>query len=222
MNRRNPDARSPTPPSRVVKSTYGGNLFTHEDIEYLKKYIDYCVAQGLVLSLREICERVAVKVCVACRSNTIPMMKVLTRPLITRMCAPCYRDISNVGHSFYSWRRYCNKHQIRLGGYAMNNGTSDDGEAGDGIVPPHAVTAGPSSNSIVNIRERVRVGLGNEERSRSPTPPRALFRSTTGKGVAFTDEDIAFLIKLLDHKKKSVVIHVELMAIFNAFAQISR
>ena len=63
MNRRNPNARSPTPPSRVVKSTYGGNLFTHEDIEYLKKYIDYCVAQGLVLSLREICERVAVKVC---------------------------------------------------------------------------------------------------------------------------------------------------------------
>jgi hypothetical protein len=62
VNRRNPDARSPTPPSRVVKSTYGGNLFTHEDIEYLKKYIDYCVAQGLVLSLREICERVAVKV----------------------------------------------------------------------------------------------------------------------------------------------------------------
>ena len=63
VNRRNPNARSPTPPSRVVKSTYGGNLFTHEDIEYLKKYIDYCVAQGLVLSLREICERVAVKVC---------------------------------------------------------------------------------------------------------------------------------------------------------------
>ncbi|KAH9045110.1 hypothetical protein EDB84DRAFT_1469237 [Lactarius hengduanensis] len=131
VNRRNPDARSPTPPSRVVKSTYGGNLFTHEDIEYLK-------------NLREICERVAVKV-------------------------------------FYSWRRYCNKHQIRLGGYAMNNSASDDGEAGDGTVP-HAVTAGPSSNSIINIRERVRTVLENEERSRSPTPPRALFRSTTGKG----------------------------------------
>ncbi|KAH8978166.1 hypothetical protein EDB86DRAFT_3090974 [Lactarius hatsudake] len=169
VNRRNPDARSPTPPSRVVKSTYGGNLFTHEDIEYLKKYIDYCVAQGLVLSLREICERVAVK-------------------------AP--------HHTFYSWRRYCNKHQIRLGGYAMNNSASDDGEAGDGTVP-HAVTAGPSSNSIINTRERVRTELENEERSRSPTPPRALFRSTTGKGVAFTDEDIAFLIKLLHHKKRS-------------------
>lgn len=62
MSRRNPDARSPTPPTRVVKSTYGGNLFTHEDIDYLKSYIVYCQEQGLVLSLREICERVAVKV----------------------------------------------------------------------------------------------------------------------------------------------------------------
>ncbi|KAI9509174.1 hypothetical protein F5148DRAFT_978736 [Russula earlei] len=170
VNRRNPNARSPTPPSRVVKSTYGGNLFTHEDIEYLKKYIDYCVAQGLVLSLREICERVAVK-------------------------AP--------HHTFYSWRRYCNKHQIRLGGYAMNNSLSDDGESGDGALPTQAVAAGPGSNGIINIRERVRAEIDNGERSRSPTPPRALFRSTTGKGVAFTDEDVAFLIKLLDHKKKS-------------------
>lgn len=60
--RRNPHIRSPTPPKRVLKSTYGGNLFTSEDVEYLKQYIDYCQAQGLVLSLREICERVAVKV----------------------------------------------------------------------------------------------------------------------------------------------------------------
>ncbi len=104
----------------------------------------------------------------------------------------------------------------------MNNSASDDGEAADGTVPPHAVTTGPSSNSIITIRERVRVVLENEERSRSPTPPRALFRSTTGKGVAFTDEDIAFLIKLLHHKKKSVEILVGLTATFNAFAQISR
>lgn len=46
---KNPPARSPTPPTRVVKSTYGGNLFTADDIEYLKKYIDYCQEQGLVL-----------------------------------------------------------------------------------------------------------------------------------------------------------------------------
>jgi len=76
---RNPPARSPTPPTRVVKSTYGGNLFTADDVLYLKKYIDYCQDQCLVLryapscdrilalipsdvSLREICERIAVRV----------------------------------------------------------------------------------------------------------------------------------------------------------------
>ncbi|KAI0305526.1 hypothetical protein B0F90DRAFT_1808773 [Multifurca ochricompacta] len=187
VNRRNPNARSPTPPSRVVKSTYGGNLFTHEDIEYLKKYIDYCVAQGLVLSLREICERVAVKV--GCPSNNA--------------CLQAESAIQAPHHTFYSWRRYCNKHQIRLGGYAMTNNISDDGEAGDGAVPSQAASTGPGSNGIINIRERARAELSNRDRSRSPTPPRALFRSTTGKGVAFTDEDVAFLIKLLDYKKKS-------------------
>ena len=104
----------------------------------------------------------------------------------------------------------------------MNNTGSDDGEAGDGTAPPHAATAGPSSNSIITIRERVRAELNDGERERSPTPPRALFRSTTGKGVAFTDEDIAFLIKLLHHKKKSVERLVSLIATFNTFAQISR
>jgi len=48
MNR-NTVARSPTPPSRIVKSTYGGNLFTSDDVLYLKKYIDFCREQGLVL-----------------------------------------------------------------------------------------------------------------------------------------------------------------------------
>ena len=84
----------------------------------------------------------------------------------------------------------------------MNNNLSDDGEGGDGVSPAQAVAAGPGSNGIINIRERVRGELHNRERSRSPTPPKALFRSTTGKGVAFTDEDVAFLIKLLDYKKK--------------------
>jgi hypothetical protein len=48
-NRRNPTTRSPTPPTRVIKSTYGGNLFTSDDVLYLKKYIDFCQEQGLVL-----------------------------------------------------------------------------------------------------------------------------------------------------------------------------
>lgn len=38
-------------------------------------------------------------------------------------------------------------------------------------------------------------------RNRSPTPPRALYRSTTGKGVAFTSEDVAFLCKFMAFRK---------------------
>jgi len=38
-------------------------------------------------------------------------------------------------------------------------------------------------------------------RNRSPTPPRALFRSTTGKGVAFTEEDINFLVRFMEYRK---------------------
>ncbi|KAI0066249.1 hypothetical protein BV25DRAFT_1821172 [Artomyces pyxidatus] len=167
VNRRNPDARSPTPPNRVIKSTYGGNLFTADDVMYLKNYIDYCQEQGLVLSLREICERVAIK-------------------------AP--------HHTFYSWRRYCNKHQIRLGGYAMSLNPDDGGDENAEETPAPGVAAGPGPTAIAAAKARVRAE-GHIERDRSPTPPRALFRSTTGKGVAFTDEDVAFLIRLLEYKK---------------------
>ena len=38
-------------------------------------------------------------------------------------------------------------------------------------------------------------------RNRSPSPLRALYRSTTGKGVAFTDEDVTFLVKMLAYRK---------------------
>jgi hypothetical protein len=61
ISRKRGTVRSPTPPSRVVKSTYGGNLFTAEDVVYLRRYIEYCHDQGLVLSLRQICEKVAQK-----------------------------------------------------------------------------------------------------------------------------------------------------------------
>lgn len=43
--------------------------------------------------------------------------------------------------------------------------------------------------------------LQDQGRARSPTPPRALFRSTTGKGVAFTEEDVSFLCKFLAYRK---------------------
>ncbi|KAF8149557.1 hypothetical protein B0H34DRAFT_734307 [Crassisporium funariophilum] len=183
---RNPPARSPTPPTRVIKSTYGGNLFTADDVFYLKKYIDYCQDQCLVLSLREICERIAVK-------------------------AP--------HHTFYSWRRYCNKHQIRLGGYTMNHeDRSESPNLGEEVnmevegdvdmLPrqglPARAAAGPSSTRL-NMNVPSIMGQSSASvatmRNRSPTPPRALFRSTTGKGVAFTQEDVNFLVRLMDYRK---------------------
>ncbi|KAL0956699.1 hypothetical protein HGRIS_002822 [Hohenbuehelia grisea] len=168
-------ARSPTPPSRVIKSTYGGNLFTSDDVDYLKKYIDFCQVQGLVLSLREICERIAIR-------------------------AP--------HHTFYSWRRYCNKHQIRLGGYAMAQ------DRAESPVPPGipedeeeaSIQAGPGPGTVAaaqSLQAEVQAAPASDgqTRNRSPSPPRALFRSTTGKGVAFTDEDVSFLVRFMEYRK---------------------
>ncbi|KAG6889223.1 hypothetical protein C0992_005967, partial [Termitomyces sp. T32_za158] len=134
---KNPPARSPTPPSRVIKSTYGGNLFTSDDVLYLKK--------------------------------------------------------------FYSWRRYCNKHQIRLGGYVMNFDRSESPimEEDQEIEEEGMIHSGPGA-PITTPSQRIDPNL---PRNRSPTPPRALFRSTTGKGVAFTDEDVKFLRRFMEYRK---------------------
>ncbi|KAF8971146.1 hypothetical protein BDZ97DRAFT_1651829 [Flammula alnicola] len=180
---RNPPARSPTPPTRVIKSTYGGNLFTADDVLYLKKYIDYCQDQCLVLSLREICERIAVK-------------------------AP--------HHTFYSWRRYCNKHQIRLGGYTMNNDRSESPGMGDDLGMevegedmmhrgPSDLSAGPAPTRL-DMSAATAAAAAAPHRNRSPTPPRALFRSTTGKGVAFTQEDVTFLVRFMEYRKSQGVL----------------
>ena len=48
---------------------------------------------------------------------------------------------------------------------------------------------------------QARAAAAGPARNRSPTPPRALFRSTTGKGVAFTDEDVTFLIRFMEYRK---------------------
>ncbi|CEL57946.1 hypothetical protein RSOLAG1IB_02691 [Rhizoctonia solani AG-1 IB] len=164
VSARGPPARSPDPPARVVKSTHGGNLFTADDVQYLKSYIEYCQNQGLVLSLREICERLAVK-------------------------AP--------HHTFYSWRRYCNKHQIRLGAYTMDDPVSEDRPV------PSASSNGAGTHQLAAPTTLVRpsaVGLGRTDRS--PTPPRALYRSTTGKGIAFTETDVTFLMKFLHYRRR--------------------
>lgn len=53
--------------------------------------------------------------------------------------------------------------------------------------------------TIAAAQERIKADM--VPRARSPTPPRALFRSTTGKGVAFTVDDIVFLIRFMDFRK---------------------
>ncbi|KAL1681775.1 hypothetical protein EV122DRAFT_204688 [Schizophyllum commune] len=239
--RSNPPPRSPTPPSRVQISRFGGHAFTDEDKEYLDRYIQYCQDAGIMLSLREICERVALK-------------------------AP--------HHTFYSWRRYCNKHKKRLGGYKMshclspspeeedeeeeegegeNEGEADMdttgyngyeaqyygqyGEQGmemqgqdSGLHHPHPVastsahTLDPSSGAQsgqshgYSTQSQGPVPSPSNDNdndgplqdpssptpsipSRSPSPPRALFRSTTGKGVAFTDADVTFLVRTLAYRR---------------------
>lgn len=59
--------------------------------------------------------------------------------------------------------------------------------------------AGGSSSRGLNAANPARASP--MQRDRSPTPPKALFRSTTGKGVAFTQEDVTFLVKLMDYRK---------------------
>ena len=52
------------------------------------------------------------------------------------------------------------------------------------------------------IAEAYRAVAADIHRTRSPTPPRALYRSTTGKGVAFTDEDVVFLVRFLEYRSR--------------------
>ena len=59
--------------------------------------------------------------------------------------------------------------------------------------------AGGSSSRALNVANSARDSP--MQRDRSPTPPRALFRSTTGKGVAFTQEDVTFLVRLMEYRK---------------------
>jgi hypothetical protein len=66
----------------------------------------------------------------------------------------------------------------------------------DETQPPNV--PGPETIAAARCRAREDRESG---RTRSPTPPRALFRSTTGKGVAFTEEDVTFLVRFMEFKK---------------------
>ena len=78
------------------------------------------------------------------------------------------------------------------GGESVADMDTDETQAN----PPNA----PGPGTIAAARCRAQQDRENG-RTRSPTPPRALFRSTTGKGVAFTEEDVTFLVRFMEFKK---------------------
>lgn len=69
-------------------------------------------------------------------------------------------------------------------------------DLGENVNAPPLTGDGPFT---IETATRVYQELGI--RNRSPTPPRALFRSTTGKGVAFTSEDVAFLCRFMAYRR---------------------
>ena len=79
----------------------------------------------------------------------------------------------------------------------MNNNQAEDIEMSHNIR-----LRGPGPFTIAAAQDL----LLDQGRNRSPTPPRALFRSTTGKGVAFTGEDVSFLCKFLAYRKYCTIL----------------
>lgn len=68
----------------------------------------------------------------------------------------------------------------------------------DGAEQQLRVSTGPG---IIAAAQQRLQQEGHQPRNRSPTPPRALFRSTTGKGVAFTEQDVTFLVRFMEYRK---------------------
>ena len=47
----------------------------------------------------------------------------------------------------------------------------------------------------------VNAELGKRKRTGSPVPPKILYKSTTGKGVAFTTADVQYLLDYLKYRR---------------------
>lgn len=73
------------------------------------------------------------------------------------------------------------------------------------ILPPAPSQPQPPISGVIpgSIAAAKRAAQADNGRNRSPTPPRALYRSTTGKGVAFTEEDVTFLIRFLEYRTRT-------------------
>jgi hypothetical protein len=81
---------------------------------------------------------------------------------------------------------------------------------------PSAPVPGVHPGSIAMAKQRAAADL---QRARSPTPPRALYRSTTGKGVAFTDEDVMFLVRFLEYRTRQQDGKVDMVTFWKDVAQ---
>ncbi|KAF8315815.1 hypothetical protein DL93DRAFT_2096487 [Clavulina sp. PMI_390] len=215
--------RSPSPPRNPVRSVHGGYVFTDEDVNYLYQYIAYCKEVGLVLSLRDICERLALK-------------------------AP--------HHTFFSWRRYCDKHKVQLGGYArdVNPSTPMPTPTPQLHFDPHSPrpqlsqhlhassssstttlhsplllspSVEPESEAQAAITEGSSQRTGGKLRYRhlpavpylvagratpstpndffqetEPIAPNVLHLSKSGKGVAFSGPDMDFLLRFIAFRRR--------------------
>ena len=71
---------------------------------------------------------------------------------------------------------------------------------GDDMEEEEETMQGGTDGMHVNSGQH-HAGNSAMARNRSPTPPRALYRSTTGKGVAFTREDVRFLTRFMEYRK---------------------
>lgn len=69
----------------------------------------------------------------------------------------------------------------------------EDGDGGDDQETlEEESAAGPSGTSGE---------LGKRKRTGSPVPPKILYKSTTGKGVAFTTADVQYLLDYLKYRR---------------------
>ena len=79
---------------------------------------------------------------------------------------------------------------------------SIDINVGTPASPSHTVEAATGHAGVrLNMAMARDAAQTVQHRTRSPTPPRSLFRSTTGKGVAFTQEDVNFLMRFMAYRK---------------------
>ncbi|VDB95238.1 unnamed protein product [Peniophora sp. CBMAI 1063] len=199
-------SRSPTPPTSVIPSPYGGHVFTPDDHRYLTRYIEYCSATSQILSLKEICERVAKKAehhsvaswkryaskkGLAVEEYVVRAEEASERSAILPPAPPIEgkeeEESDAVGRS-------------RVVSPVPAKAKGKRGKAMENAKDAEKAASRPGQGMPAIAAARARVEREGP-RSRSPTPPRALFRSTTGKGVAFTDGDVVFLLRFLEYRK---------------------